>query len=66
MQAVERDCAIGPDLSEASENRSNGPPEISGQHADRLPMQGSRSETGCVLEAGAPTHRGIRSRDGRW
>jgi len=46
MRAIASANAIGPDLSEASENRSEGSPEMSDQHSDGFQMRGSKSETG--------------------
>jgi hypothetical protein len=46
MQAVETAWAIGLDLSEAPENHSDGPSEMSDWHGHGLQMQGSKSETG--------------------
>jgi hypothetical protein len=46
MQAVASANGIGPDLSEASENQSEGSPEMSDRRGDGFQMQGSKSETG--------------------
>jgi hypothetical protein len=47
MRAVETAWAIGLVLSEAPENRADGPPEMSDRHGDGFQMQVSRPETGC-------------------
>jgi len=65
MQAVEPACAIGPNLSEAPENRSDGPPEMSDRHGDGFQMQGSKSETGLRARsesARAAQHTVVRGR----
>jgi hypothetical protein len=45
MRAVAPSDAIGPDPSEAPENRTEGSPEMSDWRGDGFQMQGSKSET---------------------
>jgi hypothetical protein len=53
MQAVERDCAIGPDLSEASENRSDGRPKS---------RAGTAMDSQCKAQGRKPAARSKRER----
>ena len=66
MQAVAPSDAIGPDLSEASENQSERPPEMSDRPGDEFQMQGLKSETGLRARSEASVQRIVRSRQGRW
>ena len=58
MQAAAPSDAIRPDLSEAPENQSEGPPEMSDWRGDGFQMQGSESETGLRVrsESARATH----------
>ena len=51
MRAVETAWAIGLDLSEAPENCSDGPPEMSDWHGHGSQMQDSKSETGLRAQS---------------
>ena len=61
MQAAAPSDSIGPDLSEAPENRSEGPPEMSDWRGDGFQMRGSNSETGLRVrsESARAMHRPV-------